>query len=56
MNRSDDYYSADLWARFRLGHAWTLGPYLEYTTNGSSFDSLDFDRTIFGVDLVLDVL
>jgi hypothetical protein len=56
IDRSDDYYAAELWARFHLGPGWALGPYLEYTTNGSSFESLDFDRTIFGVDLVLNLL
>ncbi len=56
MDRSDDYYSADLWTRIRLSGAWTLKPFVEYTTNASSFDSLDFDRMILGIDLSLDVL
>lgn len=55
-NRSDDYMSLDTWASIRLGNGLRLNPFMEYTENDSNFESLDFDRLIFGLDLIFGVL
>jgi len=54
-NRSDDYVSIDAWASMRLG-TFRINPFVEYTENDSNFEGLDFDRLIFGLDLIFGVL
>jgi len=55
-DRTDDYVSADAWLTCELNERWSLTPFVEYTHNDSSFSDIDFDRFIFGLDLVFGVL
>ena len=54
--RSDLYYSAEAWASCRVGKGWRVSPFFEYAANHSNIEGDDYNRVIFGLDLIWGAL
>lgn len=53
---SADYTSIRFWASFGEKGGWQIVPFAEYSENDATVDDDDFDRAVFGIDVIYGIL